>query len=375
MGNDKIKKGMMRILLANILNMIFSIGTNFLLPRYVSVETYALIKEYQLLLSYVVILQLGFSDGMYLHFGGKDIKSISVGELQKSISTMRVFQGVIAAISIAIAVITKNPILIVASISIFPQNVISYYKNLFQAVGIFEKYSKIMNYTTGLTFFVNVILLFIFHSDNFMFYICGYLFITIFLCAMLEYAMYKMTKVTLGISKFSFCELKEKVSDGILLLFANFSSILLTSMDRWFTKVLLTTLDFAQYSFAVSIESFLNIAVSPISITMYNFFCNNSDRSKIKKILDQIIGFATILMIFAFPIKFIVNVYLVKYISSLNVLFLLFAAQIYLIVVRSVYANLYKARKKQNKYFQRMCIVIIIGFILNFLCYYRRLSR
>ena len=48
MNNDRLKKGIIRILLANILNMLFSMGTNFLLPKYVSVDTYAQIKTYQL---------------------------------------------------------------------------------------------------------------------------------------------------------------------------------------------------------------------------------------------------------------------------------------------------------------------------------------
>jgi len=132
----------------------------------------------------------------------------------------------------------------------------------------------------------------------------------------------------------------------------------------------MTVVDFAQYSFAVSIESFLNVAVSPITVTLYNYFCNTTSEEKIKKLLDAVMGFAALLVATAFPVKWIIEVFLTEYMDSVSTLFLLFAAQIFLIIVRSIYANLYKARKMQNQYFVRMCLVIVSGFVLNCVCYF-----
>ena len=365
-----LKRGIIKVLIANVLNMVFSIGTNFLLPKYLSMDSYAQIKTYQLLISYAAILQLGYSDGIYLHFGGKQLKDISADDLQKSVSTAWVFQGAITIISVMSALIVGDPVMIVAAVAILPQNILAYYKNLFQAVGIFSKYSKIMNYTTGLTFVVNVLLLFVFCTDNYLFYIVGYLLLAFFLCIGIEVSIHRASGYTFNLRMFSYKELKEKVTSGILLLFANFSSILLTSMDRVFIKVLMTVVDFAQYSFAVSIEGFLNIAVSPITVTLYNFFCNTTSEEKIKRLMDAVLGFATLLVAMAFPVKWIIEVYLTNYVDSVRTLFFLFAAQIFLIIVRSIYSNLYKARKMQNQYFARMCLVIALGFILNCVCYF-----
>lgn len=370
MDTTKLKQGILKVLFANVLNMVFSIGTNFLLPKYLSVDAYAQIKTYQLLLSYAAILQLGYSDGMYLQFGGKQLKDIPTDVLQRSISTAWVFQGAISMISVMGAVIVDDPVVIVAAMAILPQNILAYYKNLFQAVGIFGKYSKIMNYTTGLTFLVNILLLFVFRSDNYLYYISGYLLLTVLLCVMIEVSIHRASGYSFNLLKFSYKELKEKVFSGILLLLANFSSILLTSMDRVFTKFLMTVVDFAQYSFAVGIESFLNIAVSPITVTLYNYFCNTTSEEKIRRLLDIVLGFSTLLVATAFPVKWIIEVFLTEYVGSVQTLFLLFAAQVFLIIVRSIYANLYKARKMQNRYFARMCIVIVSGFILNCACYF-----
>ena len=370
MDTAKLKRGIIKVLFANVLNMAFSIGTNFLLPKYLSMDSYAQIKTYQLLISYAAILQLGYSDGMYLYFGGKQLKDIPADDLQKSISTAWVFQGAITVISVIGALIVGDPVVLVAAMAILPQNILAYYKNLFQAVGIFEKYNKLMNYTTGLTFLVNVLLLFVFQSDNYLYYILGYLLLLTFLCIRIEVSIHRESGSSFNLLKFSYKELKEKVASGILLLFANFSSILLTGMDRTFTKFLMTAIDFAQYSFAVSIESFLNIAVSPITVTLYNYFCNTTSEAKIKKLLDLVMGFAALLVAMAFPMKWIIGIFLAEYVDSVPTLFLLFSAQFFLIIVRSIYANLYKARKMQNRYFARMCIVIVLGFVLNCACYF-----
>ena len=67
-------------------------------------------------------------------------------------------------------------------------------------------------------------------------------------------------------------------------MLGNFSSLILTSMDRWFTKILLNNIAFAEYSFAVSIEGFVNIAVTPLTTTLYNFFCYEHNDKEITRI-------------------------------------------------------------------------------------------
>lgn len=68
---------------------------------------------------------------------------------------------------------------------------------------------------------------------------------------------------------FSFKELTQNIKAGVLLTVGNLSSVSLTSMDRWFVKALMDNLAFAQYSFAVSMENFMNVAVTPVTITLY----------------------------------------------------------------------------------------------------------
>ena len=105
-----------------------------------------------------------------------------------------------------------------------------------------------------------------------------------------------------------------------MLTVGNLSSVVLTSMDRWFVKALMTTLAFAQYSFAVSMENFMNVAVTPVTTTLYNYFCKATDKSQIQKTRNYVMVFAAAIVSCAFPARFILEIYLTKYIDSAKVM-------------------------------------------------------
>lgn len=72
MKKNTLKNGMVAIFLANLLNMGFSMMTNFFLPKYLTIDAYAQLKTFLMYVSYVGVLHLGYSDGMFLRYGEKD---------------------------------------------------------------------------------------------------------------------------------------------------------------------------------------------------------------------------------------------------------------------------------------------------------------
>ena len=66
MKNNSLKKGMIKVLMANVLTLMFSLLTNFILPKFLSVESYSEIKTFQLYITYIGVLHFGYEDGMYL---------------------------------------------------------------------------------------------------------------------------------------------------------------------------------------------------------------------------------------------------------------------------------------------------------------------
>lgn len=371
MKSSSIGYGIFAIFSANMINLIFNLLTNFLLPKYLSVEAYAQIKTFLMYVGYVGVLHLGYSDGMYLRYGGVHITPQIKQALSTDIKTMRIFQLFVGGFFLALALFSRNPVLVASAMAIVPVNMTNYYKYLLQATGEFQSYSRVLNFTTISTSVPILGLLLLGDREQYAYYLLVYLLVDVGIWFYLEWVAsqkYKIKSRGFSVSE-SIITFKENIQDGFFLMLGTFSSIILTGMDRWFIKALMDNTAFAMYSFAVSMEGLMDVAVSPISTTLYNYFCVHTDTSELKKIKNQIIIFSTLIVACAFPAKFVLETFLPRYIGAGSVIFYLFASQIFYIIIKCFYVNLYKAQKKQKIYFAKLVTIIILGFILNAFLY------
>ena len=362
---DKLIKGIFLIFVANTINMVFSILTNLLLPKFLSVDAYADIKTFQLCLTYIGILHFGFNDGMYLKYGGKDFYQMQSSDLNCNFSTIQFAQTLMLVVGVLLGFFLGNKMVLFTALTLMPYNMMNYFKSLYQACGEFKAYGKILNAGTAGIFIVNIVLLLFLKIENATYYILGYIFLYYIIWGCLVATIRKNVDVRFSLKNISTIELKENIEQGFLLMLGNFSSTFITSMDRWFVKFLLNTIAFAQYSFAVSMENFLNVAITPLTTTLYNYFCKDCSVEAVSSVRKKTIVFACGLIAAAFPVKLLIRFYLPKYIDSEKVIFLLFASQAFYVVNKSVYNNLYKAKKMQNRYFRNLLITVIIAFVFN----------
>lgn len=365
-----VKKGIIHVFSANIISLFLSLVTSFVLPKNLSIEAYSMIKSFQLYINYAGLMHLGYVDGMYLKYGGKNYNDIEVSEFKKDIFTIRIFQLVVLMFWLIIGILVKDYIIIAFALAILPQNMNSYFRYLYQSIGEFKKYSKILNITSVGSFIANIVLLFLADKNNGFIFCIGYVIIYTITWIILEFSTYKKIGNVYSLKYFSYEHLKSNIKIGMFLMLGTFSSIILTSIDRWFVKFFLETKDFAEYSFAVTMDNFINVAVTPITITLYNYFCRIKDKCNYERIRNNIMFFSVFIISAVFPAKFILEIYLKNYISSLNVMLLLFASQLFFVLVKGVYVNLYKVKKQQKKYFIKLIEVIIFGIIANIVCFY-----
>ena len=364
-----MRKGLMSVMMANIFCLVVSLIINFILPKYLSVESYAQMKVYTLYISYAGFFSLGYNDGMYLKYGGKRLSDIDSSDIGSNIKNYFFLEILMLLIVLNAGMLLHNNILVAFSFGMLVNNVLGYLKSLYQATGEFTKYSYALNIEKISVFFANIILLFVLKTDNYYYFIWIQIFVGFVIVAFLTGKIYKSYNV-LEQGQISFNEIKENVSTGFILMLGNFSSTLFTGLDRWFVKILMGTVNFAYYSFAVSVESLINTFLTPITISMYNYFCQNRNDEKIKEIKNIVLIWGFIVIAAAYPAKWILENYIPNYIEANSVIFLLFSAQVFYVVIKGIYVNLYKAEKSQNKYLKQMVIMIIIAFILNAFFYY-----
>lgn len=358
--------GFLYILAANFINLLISLINGFVLPKYLAVETYAFIKMFQLYIQYIGFFHLGFIDGVYLEIGGQNIKDLNKEKLNSQIMFFLIFQSIMSALSLLVGVIINDNIFILFALNIIPLNLATLYKYIYQATGEFKRYSNILNLTSILTLSVNLILLFVFKVQNYVLYLAFTSIVNIIIVFIINKGINHFFTLHFDFG-FNLKEQFTYIYNGFFLMIGNFSSIILTSMDRWFVKLFLTVHDFAYYSFAISIETLITTFTTPVTITMYNYFCNHNDNKKIIFIRNLLLLITSLLISSAFIVKGIIDMYLMKYHSSVNVIFILFAAQFFSIIIKGIYINLYKVEKKQKIYFQKMIFVVVLGAVLNVL--------
>lgn len=359
-----MKRGISKIFIANVINLLISFILGFVLPKKLSVEDYAAVKSFQFYVGYLGFLHLGYADGMYLNYGGKDITNIDRRQLGSNLKTLRVFQLVVGMFSCVMAALMNNLLLILVALAILPVNMIAYYKYLYQATGEFQKYGRVLNVTSLLTSIIILVMLFVLKVKAGLWYASAYLFINIAVYIILEITV-KQEIITHTKSLFSVKELTFSIKQGFALMLGNFSSGLLSGMDRWFVKALLPEGDFAFYSFAVSVEILITTFMNPLVISFYNYICICNEIQKIKDIKKWCYILSMYLISMGFGVKWIIVYYLPQYQPSVNVLFILFATQVLYMGLKIVYVNYYKAMKMQNKYMIQLFEVLAVGFIIN----------
>ena len=225
-----------------------------------------------------------------------------------------------------------------------------------------------MNATTISAFLLNLVLIVFFKAHNYLWFLLLYFVSYVWVYVLLERQV-KKSFPALKQTRFNKQEFVVSIREGFFLMLGNFSQSILTSFDLWFVKILLNVSSFAYFSFAVSMENFLNVAITPITVTLYNFFCTRDDPEDYNKAKRYVIIFSVVLPACAFPARFILEHFLRSYIPSISVMFLLFSAQTFYLVVKGVYVNLYKAKGMQRKYFIKLVFSILASLAVNLVGY------
>ena len=167
-----MKKSLLQIISANLLYLILVAGNNFLLPKFTSVDTYAAVKEYTLYVTtYGTVLTFGYIHGMYLNFGGKELKSIAAKEIGANVASFFLLMLPISIGASMFGVWSQNIVMTALGLGLLSTNLTQYYQMFYQATGDFKSYGTALNASRVLVLVVNMLLIFVCKTDNKVFYV------------------------------------------------------------------------------------------------------------------------------------------------------------------------------------------------------------
>lgn len=359
-----MKKGLIQVFAANAIFLIFGIVNNFVLPKYLSMDSYSMLKTYMFYMSYSAVFTMGYIEGMYLKFGGETVTTSKKQRFGDNIITYIVMQAGITAAILLYGLIFGQQIIVLFAVSLVVTNVGNYLKNYCTAVGEFKIYSIALSFEKAAIFVLNLFLLFICEAESYIPYAAIMIVILFIETLYIGYKIFRAdAKVFQGKPKLT--ELFHSVKSGIVLMVGNFASTLFTGLDRWFVKLCMTNVDFAVYSFAVSIEQVVNAFIAPVSTTLYNFFCRGVKTEQIRQIKRMVLLWAFGILVIAFPARFVIERYISQYVKAVDLVFILLAGQSITCIINGIYVNLYKALKRQREFLNQIIIMTVFAGILN----------
>ena len=148
-------------------------------------------------------------------------------------------------------------------------------------------------------------------------------------------------------------------------MLGNLSVTMFYAIDQWFVKFGMTTDDFAYYSFAISLLNMVTVLVNAVTITFYNYLAREKNDEKLRNIKKYLVILGSLASFGYFPLAFIIDFFLEKYIPALSVISISFAAYPYMIVINAIYVNLYKVQKDERKYLWSVVKMLIVAIIYN----------
>ena len=309
-------------------------------------------------------MTLGYLQGVYIRFGGKNIKEISAKEIGANFYTFVFFMLPIAVLLSLYGFFARNSVIVVMGAGLLATEIVMYFQLLYQATGEFKAYGVALNASKVLVFFAYLFLIFGLPKEIQILFVGAApttcVVVAVYLSVRLDKRIYFLREIRISLNEY-----RRSIKDGFVVMLGNFVTSFFTTIDRWFVKTLMATVNFAFYSFAVSLENIVNTFMRPITVSMYNYFCKKPSSDEIASIKDVTVMYSFIVIAAAYPAKWIMEHFIPNYLPTVTIVFPLFAAQGILTIIKGIYVNKYKADGEQNRYLYQMIGVLLLAIVLN----------
>lgn len=375
-------KDILVVALSNIVSIIASLLTGFVIPRILGVEEYGYFKTFTLYAGYVGLFHFGFCDGIQLIFAGKKYEEL---DKPKFITYTRFFIVLEAAVSLLIALVSMSSlqgnyrfIFLCVAINLILQNVMTYYQYILQCTQRFKEYS-FKNVVNSLLTALGVIGLWIIHKYGDASLVTFKSYVVILLCIyliMVVWFIIKYRDITFGKGssfKDAWTDIKKCFVFGFPLLIANLCSSLILNFDSQFVNVYFSNEVYAIYAFAYSVLGMVTRLISAVTIVIYPILKN----STVAELKENYHNLSALLLVFVFGCLVlyfllvpIVDWVLPKYTGSLIIFRIILPGLALSSLVSAIIQNYYKSLDRPGLFFVFSAITLAVSIGLNFAAYY-----
>lgn len=363
---QKVIKNIFRVLCSNIGTTAIGLISSLIFPRIMEVNEYASYQTYVLYLSYITILHLGLPTGMFIKYGGKTFSEIDKAKYKGEMRLLLIILAFFSAIAITVGIITSKIILVLVGISILPYDYVKSYLTLLQAWGDFKKYSLLNVVAPAAICFIAAFMYILSGNLSGASYIYVYMAVYIVLFLLLVLDLLKIIKSEKAIGKIITKDNIDTIKLGLTICIGSYVGSLFHSVDKQYIKIFFGDVQFAMYSFAMSMQTIMTVLITSLSQPMY-FQLAASDMSEkdYRNVKELLLVFGSLSSCAYYACSIMVKWFIPKYVDSIRVIAIFFAIFPAMAVINCLYINLYKSRKLTGKYVKSLVTMLIIAIVLD----------
>jgi O-antigen/teichoic acid export membrane protein len=353
----------------NGLLLIFTFIQALIIPKYLSVAGYGYWQLFNLYITYVGILHLGFLDGLLVRWAGKDLNQIG-GEIKPAIRFLVLEQLVVTIPLGFITYFLLQPPLQWIGLMIFAyafiQNLIYFFIFTTQAIRQFRLLT-VLNVVRGLVFLIFIVLLLISGHLEYHYVIVASLassFLFMFALAV-RYRRYLWRNHAPAPSLASFG--KRNINIGVFILLGNFIFVVFFTLDRLLVSSFFAIERFAVYAFAMAVAQLAFIFIRAVADVLFPHLsaAAHEQRTRAYQMGKRLIILCWALFLGAyFPLAALIQFYLPHYTGSLPIIKILMGTMGLSSLILILHANYYRLYRKQRQYFSMGITALALAVLL-----------
>lgn len=363
------------VISSNLLTIIIALFTGFIIPKHISVSDFAYYHVYCLYIAYAGFFHLGLVNGIYLKYGHLDVDELPVNRFRRYSSTMFVMQAIVVAI-LAVLLLLFRPVdrnnciayaFVIINIPLI--NLKWFYSSINQFTKRFVIDSAV-TYLQNVLTLAMVLTIIVFQWYYFQVLLILTTLINLVCMLIVMHQNRRFIGKSPGTREES--DLRPLIRSGFFLMLSEFIGIIILGIDSMFVQNLYTVIEFAMYSFAISIITVIYTLISTVSNLIYPYLVRVEEEkyAEYYTLMSDVLSVIAIFSLLAFYVaKFIINIWLDKYIASIPITAVLFGTVIFRTLIMLVCGNYFKVLKMIKEYTKNNIFAITITFILDLLAY------
>lgn len=362
---------------SNGINLLISLLLVLIVPKALGITSYGYWQLYVFYTTFSGFVNLGWVEGVYLDYGGKDSQSINSNDI-----TLEYKLFLLYALSASFLLFSfgtffadstnERFIFQMFAIATFLTVSRGFLQYLFQSIDEIKRYSK----SILLDRFVYATIVTVLLSNGYNDYkgliildILSKLVGFIYTLLLSRDILVIKTNFDIGILRI----IKGHFLIGISLFLSNIASQLIMSVSRIMIKNKWSIEIFGKVSLGLSLISFFMVFINAIGVVVFPFLKKMNSNNYACIYIKSYNIFSIIMcliLIFYYPVSAFVSLWLPNYLESIKYMVFLFPICIFESITLILTNSFLKAERQEKKMFKINFISFILSFIINGITYY-----